>query len=48
MLSEPPLLVFSSEKQVRAGRLQFGAICTAHANRQSVCSADPALWADPW
>ena len=48
MMSEPPLLVSSSEKQVRAGRLEFGAIRTAHANRQSVCSADPALWAvDP-
>ena len=29
-------------------RLLFGAVRTAHANRQSVCSADPALWADPW
>jgi hypothetical protein len=48
MISEPPLLVSSSQKQVRAGRLEFGAIRTAHANRQSVCSADPALWADPW
>eukprot|EP00964_Phaeocystis_antarctica_P026336 scaffold14836_cov31-Phaeocystis_antarctica.AAC.2 len=26
--------------QVRAGRLELGAIRTAHANRQSVCSAD--------
>ena len=42
------MLVSSSEKQVRPGRLQFGAVRTAHANRQSVCSADPALWADPW
>ena len=30
MISEPPLLVSSSQKQVRAGRLQFGAIRTAH------------------
>jgi hypothetical protein len=31
-MSEPPLLVSSSEKQVRAGgRLEFGAIRTAHA-----------------
>ena len=34
----------SSEKQVRAGRLQSGAIRMAHANRQPACSADPTLW----
>eukprot|EP00964_Phaeocystis_antarctica_P130591 scaffold94455_cov39-Phaeocystis_antarctica.AAC.1 len=47
MLSEPPLLVSSSKKQVRPGRLQFGAVRTAYANLQSVCSVDHALWADP-
>ena len=34
----------SSEKQVRAGRLQSSAIRKAHANRQPACSADPTLW----
>ena len=48
MMSEPPLLVSSSEKQVRPGRLQFGAVRTAYANLQFVCSVDHALWADPW
>ena len=48
MISEPPLLVSSSEKQVRPGRLQFGAVRTAYANLQFVCSVDHALWADPW
>jgi hypothetical protein len=43
-----PLRFSSTEKQVRAGRLQFGAIRTAHANCQSVCSADPARRAHPW
>jgi hypothetical protein len=38
MISEPPLLVSSSGKQVRAGRLQFGAIRTAHGTRKpSIC-----------
>ena len=38
------MLLSSSQKQVRAGRLQFGAIRMAHANRQPACSADPTLW----
>ena len=31
-----------------AGRLDFGAERMAHVNRQSVCSVEPALWADSW
>eukprot|EP00964_Phaeocystis_antarctica_P045428 scaffold26146_cov36-Phaeocystis_antarctica.AAC.1 len=37
-----PLRSTGSAMQVRAGRLELGAIRTAHANRQSVCSAHPA------
>ena len=48
IISEPPWRVSSSEKQVRAGRLDFGAERMAHVNRQSVCSVEPALWADSW
>ena len=46
--SEPPWRASSSEQQVRAGRLDFGAERMAHVNRQSVCSVEPALWADSW
>jgi hypothetical protein len=45
---EPPWRVSSSEKQGRAGRLDSGAERMAHVNRQSVCSVEPALWADLW
>ena len=48
IISEPPWRASSSEKQVRAGRLDFGAERMAHVNRQSVCSVEPALWADSW
>ena len=48
IISELPWRVSSSEKQVRAGRLDFGAERMAHVNRQSVCSVEPALWADSW
>ena len=44
---DPPLRSTGSAIQVRAGRLELGAIRTAHANRQSVCSADPARRAGP-
>ena len=40
--------ISGSAIQVRAGRLELGAVHTAHANPQSVCSADPAHWAGPW
>eukprot|EP00964_Phaeocystis_antarctica_P118794 scaffold82531_cov56-Phaeocystis_antarctica.AAC.1 len=43
IISEPPLLVSSSEKQVRPGRLQFGAVRTAYANLQS-----PPTGERPW
>ena len=48
IISEPPWRASSSEQQVRAGRLDFGAERMAHVNRQSVCSVEPALWADSW
>ena len=40
--------VSGSVIQVRAGCLELGVVHTAHANPQSVCSADPAHWAGPW
>ena len=45
---DPPLRSTGSAMQVRAGRLELGAIRTAHATRQSVCSAHPARRAGPW
>ena len=38
----------TSPMSVLAGRLEFGAIRMAHANRQSVCSANPARRAHSW